>query len=102
MTNRYPAKCCVCDEPIPAGAAAGGEKANVWVWICTACMAAAGAACHGGNPRKVIEAYFAGFADDAGGPADDRDHEDFKIIAGLDERLKTLGKRYLGQGLIDD
>ena len=90
-TNRFPAKCQICAEPIAAGEAAGGLKAGTWCWICKACSAAAG-----GPPLKVLEAFLLSFSDEAGGPEDERDHEDFYICDALAERLKSLGKPFLG------
>jgi hypothetical protein len=49
------------------------------------------------SPRKILEAYLASFSDDAGGPDDERDHEDFDIADALAERLASLGKAYLGR-----
>ena len=75
-TNKFAAKCQVCGEPVPPGKAVFGVKVGgEWSWLCGPCRAAA----PGHEPWKIIEAYLYQFDDSAGGPDDERDHEDFRI-----------------------
>lgn len=74
-TNKYPAECCVCKARLAPGDAVVGTKAGDWLWLCQACRDAS--PMH--PPLKIIEAYYAQFSDEAGGPGDERDHEDFRI-----------------------
>jgi hypothetical protein len=53
-TNKYAAKCEVCDGALPPGKAVFGLKVGTgWSWLCGPCRNAA----LGHDPRKIIEAY---------------------------------------------
>ena len=80
--------CCICKTSI--GPDDARYEVDPDLILCGPCRDAA----PGHEPRKIAEAYFAQFAEEAGGPEDERDHEDFRI----GEYLVTDGRipDYLG------
>lgn len=67
--------CCVCKQEIPGEPAWEERIEGDDYALCQACRDA----CPAHEPRKIVEAYYAQFSDDAGGWDDDRDHEDFRV-----------------------
>lgn len=78
-------KCLACDATLPEGAPARGlVRDGEQIVICEACWAKVERG--GRTPRQVIEGLLLRDDPEAGGPNDERDHEDFRDLdlLGLD------------------